>query len=76
MGNLSLELRTLFAQEMVRNGVLMPWIALSHRHGSSELALTEQALRATLPVYARALEHGVPALLQGPPIKPVFRRFN
>jgi glutamate-1-semialdehyde 2,1-aminomutase len=29
----SLALRTLFSQEMIRNGVLMPWIAFSYRHG-------------------------------------------
>ena len=28
-----LELRTLFAQEMIRQGVLMPWMAVSYRHG-------------------------------------------
>ena len=75
-GSPSLELRTLFAQEMVRNGVLMPWIALCYRHGKEELELTERALRATLPVYRQALERGVQAFLQGPAIKPVFRRFN
>ncbi len=72
----SLALRTLFAQEMVRNGVLMPWIALSYRHGEEELALTERALRATLGVYRRALEDEGKSLLEGPPIKPVFRKYN
>jgi glutamate-1-semialdehyde 2,1-aminomutase len=75
-GQPSLPLRTLFAQEMVRNGVLMPWIALSYRHREAELALTEKALRATLPVYRRALDEGCAGLLEGEPIKPVFRRFN
>jgi len=75
-GKPSLELRTLFAQEMVRNGVLMPWIALSYRHREPELALTERALRATLPVYRRGLEQGCKGLLLGEPIKPVFRKFN
>ena len=36
-GTISLPLRTLFAQEMINNGVLMPWIALCHRHGDVEL---------------------------------------
>ncbi|CAG0938212.1 partial glutamate-1-semialdehyde 2,1-aminomutase, partial [Candidatus Brocadiaceae bacterium] len=39
----SLGLRTLFSQEMIRNGVLMPWIALSYRHGEEELVATERA---------------------------------
>ena len=72
----SLELRTLFAQEMVRNGVLMPWIALSYRHREEELALTERALRAALGVYRRALEQGIEGLLQGSPIRPVFRSYT
>jgi glutamate-1-semialdehyde 2,1-aminomutase len=75
-GKPSSELRTLFAQEMVRHEVLMPWIAVSYRHREEELALTERALRGALPVYRRALEHGAGPLLEGPPIKPVFRKFN
>jgi len=75
-GKPSLELRTLFAQEMVRNGVLMPWIALSYRHGDAELALTERAARAALGVYRRALDGDATRFLEGPAIKPVFRKFN
>lgn len=75
-GAASLPLRTLYAQEMVRNGVLMPWIALSWRHGDAELAFTEQALDATFAVYSRALEEGVDKYLEGPAIKPVFRKYN
>jgi len=75
-GEHSLELRTLFAQEMVRNGVLMPWIALCWRHGDAELQLTESALRATFEVYGKALDEGVEHYLEGAAIKPVFRKFN
>ena len=75
-GKVSLPLRTLFLQEMVRNGVLMPWIALSYRHGDAELAFTEQAVDKSFAVYRRALEEGVDKHLVGPAIKPVFRRFN
>ena len=75
-GSPSLELRTLLVQEMVRHGVLMPWLALSYRHGREELARTAEALRAALPVYRRGLEQGVRNLLLGPIIKPVFRKFN
>lgn len=72
----SLGLRTLFSQEMIRNGVLMPWIALSYRHGEAELAITEKALDATLSVYSKALKNGVSNYLVGPAIKPVFRKCN
>ena len=75
-GTNSLALRSLFAQEMIRNGVLMLWIALSYRHGEEELALTERAIDKTFAVYRRALEEGVDKYLEGPVIKPVFRKFN
>lgn len=72
----SLGLRTLFSQEMIRNGVLMPWIALSYRHGEAELAVTERALDATFKIYRQALDEGVEKYLVGPAIKPVFRKYN
>lgn len=75
-GQPSLPLRTLFSQEMIRNGVLMPWIAPSFAHGDSELQRTLEAARKALAVYAQALESGVERFLQGPAIKPVFRQFN
>ena len=72
----SLALRTLFSQEMIRNGVLMPWIALSYRHGDEEIAITEKAIDQTFTVYRRALEEGVDKYLKGDVIKPVFRKHN
>jgi glutamate-1-semialdehyde 2,1-aminomutase len=75
-GQASLPLRTLFSQEMIRHGVLMPWIAPSFAHGDAELQRTLEAARKALAVYAQALEQGVERFLQGPAIKPVFRRFN
>lgn len=75
-GKVSPEFRTLFAQEMIERGVLMPWIAVSLAHGDSELAMTIDAARGALRVYRDALESGVERFLRGPAIKPVFRRFN
>jgi glutamate-1-semialdehyde 2,1-aminomutase len=76
-GTYSWELRTLFLQEMIRNGVFMPWVCPSYRHGEAEIAQTLEALDAACAVYARALEQGsVNGLLVGPPTKPVFRRYN
>jgi glutamate-1-semialdehyde 2,1-aminomutase len=61
---------------MIKNGVLMPWIALSYRHGAEELAITERALDATFAIYRKALDEGVEKYLVGPAIKPVFRKHN
>lgn len=71
-GKPSLAFRTLFQQEMCRNGVLMPWIALSYAHGQDELSKTEAALDATFAVYRKALEDGVDKYLEGPQVVPVF----
>ncbi|MBK7627801.1 MAG: glutamate-1-semialdehyde 2,1-aminomutase [Bacteroidales bacterium] len=75
-GNSSLPFRTLFSQEMIKNGVLMPWIALSYAHGTTELDFTLEAVKNSLSIYAKALEDGVEKYLVGPSIKPVFRAFN
>jgi glutamate-1-semialdehyde 2,1-aminomutase len=72
----SLELRTLFSQELVRNGVLMPWIALCYRHGEEEFAATERAVDEAFKIYRLALDKGVEKYLIGPAIKPVFRKHN
>lgn len=73
---ISLDFRTLFSQEMISNGVLMPWIALSTAHGDIELEITLNAARASLGVYAKALNDGIGKYLKGASIKPVFRRYN
>ncbi|MEK6658877.1 MAG: glutamate-1-semialdehyde 2,1-aminomutase [Campylobacterota bacterium] len=75
-GQNSLGLRTLFSQEMIKNGVLMPWIALSYAHGDKELKLTQKALEKTFEVYKKAVSEGYEKYLIGNPIKPVFRRYN
>jgi glutamate-1-semialdehyde 2,1-aminomutase len=75
-GETSLEYRTLFNQEMIRNNVLMPWISVSLAHGESELDQTYSAARKALGIYAKALESGIEKYLEGPSIKPVFRKFN
>lgn len=69
--------RTLFHQEMIRHGVFMPWLCPSFRHGAEELDRTASAFAAAAAVYARALEaRSLDRLLEGPAVKPVFRRYN
>ncbi len=75
-GNVSMPLRTLFSQEMIKQGVLMPWIAISYAHGEKELQQTMEATRKALEVYKRALDERVDKYLVGDVIKPVFRKFN
>lgn len=60
------EERTLFMQEMCRNGVLMPYISPCYRHGDAELAFTKEAIEKSLDAIAKG------AKLEGKPIKGVF----
>jgi len=75
-GNNSLGLRTLFSQEMIKNGILMPWIALSYAHKDKELEITRIALEKSFEIYKKAVEEGYDKYLVGNVIKPVFRKFN
>jgi len=74
--NISFELRTLFNQELIKNGVMMPWMSFCYRHGNEEFEITENAVHNALKVYAEALDKGADVFLKGEPIKPVFRKFN
>jgi glutamate-1-semialdehyde 2,1-aminomutase len=76
-GQADLAFRTLFSQEMLNEGVLMPWIAISQSHDDGELQKTEYALEKTLLIYKRAIEEGnTKKFLKGEAIKPVFRLRN
>lgn len=75
-GTLSPRFRTLFSQEMIRRGVLMPWIAPSYAHSDQELEITLSAAKGALDIYARALQDGIEHFLVGPEVKPVFRKYN
>lgn len=75
-GEMSLEFRTLFVQELLRHKILMPWIALSFAHGDRELDMTLEATRKALKVYSKALNGDIRKFLKGKPIQPVFRKFN
>ena len=75
-GQYSLGLRTLFSQEMIKNGVLIPWIAISYMHSDEELRITKKALQHTFEVYKKAINEGIDKYLVGDVIKPVFRKYN
>ena len=75
-GAASLAFRTLFSQEMINQGVLMPYIALSMAHSATDLEQTLHAVKKALTVYVKALNEGIEAYLKSPVIKPVFRKYN
>jgi glutamate-1-semialdehyde 2,1-aminomutase len=73
----SAEMRTLFSQEMVKRGVLMPYIAPSVSHDTIAIERTVEAAHEALRILKCALEcDAVGRYLEGPPIRPVFSRYN
>ena len=75
-GQPSQPFRTLFLQELVRGGVLAPSFVVSYAHDEQAVRQTVAAVADALAVYRRALDEGVERYLVGPPVKPVYRRFN
>ena len=71
------ELRTLFLQETCARGVLIPYIAPSFSHGDAEVAETVAAAEAAFE-RVKLVVDGEPLdrHLEGPVVRPVFRRFN
>ena len=68
-------MRSVFNYEMIRCGVMMPWIALSLSHGKRELEVTCDAIEKSLNVYIKALDHPQ-KYVKDHVIKPVFRKYN
>lgn len=75
-GNVSMPFRTLFLQETIAGGVLMPYIAVSYAHGERELSATLTAVEKAFIIYKKALSDGLNKYLTGRPVKPVFRKYN
>jgi glutamate-1-semialdehyde 2,1-aminomutase len=75
-GNRSQLFRTLFMQETIRRGLLMPSFVISYAHTDADVDFTIEAVAGALRIYCRALEDGVEHYLVGRPVKPVFRPKN
>ena len=71
-----LKMRTLFNQEMIKNGVLIPWISPSFSHGDKEISITIKAMDEALKIYKLALIGNKKKYIQGHVIRPVFRKYN
>ncbi|SHN60460.1 glutamate-1-semialdehyde 2,1-aminomutase [Bradyrhizobium erythrophlei] len=68
--------RSLFLQETIRRGLLMPSLVVSFSHADTDIDRTIDGVGEALRVYRKALEDGVEKYLVGRPVKPVFRKFN
>ncbi|SCW39864.1 glutamate-1-semialdehyde 2,1-aminomutase [Eubacterium ruminantium] len=74
--NPSLEYRTVFVSEMIKHGILMPYISVAYEHTDVEINETLEAVRKSIKVYENALNGDVKDFIEGNVIKPVFRKFN
>lgn len=68
--------RTVFCQEMIKEGILMPYIAIAYEHTEKEIESTLEAARKAMKVYCDALNGNVNDFIEGSIIKPVFRKYN
>jgi len=74
-GQPSQPFRTLFLQETIQRGLLMPSLVVNFSHGEEEVRRTVDGVRGALQVYREALDRGIETRLRGRSVKPVFRTF-
>ncbi len=75
-GNPSQPFRTLFIQEQMKRGLLMPSSIVSYSHSDIDIAVTVERLYDAMIVYKKALNEGVEKYLDGRPVAPVWRKYN
>ncbi len=75
-GQPSQPFRTLFLQETMKRGLLMPSSIVSYAHSDADIDRTVERISEALVVYRKALDEGIGKYLVGAPVKPVFRKFN
>lgn len=75
-GKASQTFRTLFLQETIKRGILMPSLVISYSHTDEDIAKTVAAIDGAAKIYKQALQNGVENYLVGPPSQVVYRRYN
>ena len=76
-GKVDFSLRTLYLQEMIKEGILIPYIAIADAHRNQDIERTLKSSRKAMGVLKEAIEQGsMDGLLVGKAVKPVFRKYN
>jgi len=75
-GEPSQSYRSLFLQETIARGVLIPSLVVSYSHTDDDIDRTVEAVRGALQVYRQAMDEGTERYLVGRPSKVVYRRYN
>lgn len=68
--------RTLFLQETMKRGLLMPSSIVSYSHSDRDIRQTVDKIQEVLVIYKKALDEGIDKYLVGEPVKPVYRKYN
>ncbi|OON66072.1 glutamate-1-semialdehyde 2,1-aminomutase [Hymenobacter sp. CRA2] len=68
--------RTLFLQETLKRGLLLPSLIVSYAHQPADIELAAERIHEALGVYRRALDEGLDKYLHGRPVQPVYRARN
>jgi len=75
-GQPSQAFRTLFLQETIKRGVIMPSLVVCYAHSDADIDQTIEAVSGAMAVYKQALDGGVERFLVGRPSEPVYRTYN
>jgi glutamate-1-semialdehyde 2,1-aminomutase len=76
-GQVSMVARTLFLQETVARGLLMPYVVPSYAHKQENIDFAVDCIRDALGVMKKAADGaGMASAVKGAIVKPVFRKFN
>ncbi len=75
-GKPSQPFRTLFIQETMKRGLLMPSSIVSYSHSDKDIKYTVEKMTEAMVVYKKALAEGIDKYLEGRPVQPVFRKYN
>jgi len=67
--------RTLFLQETLKRGMIMPSLVVSFSHTDEDIDHSIDAIAEALVIYRKALNEGVEKYLVGRPVKPAMRKF-
>ena len=68
--------RTLFLQETIKRGLIMPSLVVSYSHTDEDIDRTIDGINEALKIYRKALDEGVEKFLIGPASKPSMRQYN
>jgi len=68
--------RTLFLQETIKRGIIMPSLVVCYSHSDTDIDRTIEAVSGAMEVYKQALESGVERFLVGRASAPVYRTYN